>query len=143
MLAAAAATSPLHAVVPKGGKKDLTPAAPAKGHDIWGTEPPANEFLSQFQWTQSTFQQFLNTNFQVTDGVGKKIVLRLISVQDSRKQNPKSTTAFTLGFQVVSGTGFGQGTYEFYNPQLGKFLLFVVAANKSRSAPYVAVVNRL
>lgn len=143
MLAAAAATSPLHAVVPNGGKRDHPPTPPAKGHDIWLTDPPASQFVSQFQWTQDTFQQFLNTNFQVTDSSGKKIVLRLISVQDIRKQNPSSTTAFALGFQVVSGTGFGQGTYQFYNPQLGTFLLFVVAANKSKSAPYVAIINRL
>lgn len=147
MLAASAATAPLHAVIPKAGKKVLPPVpvpVPApNGQDAWLASRPQSELVSQFQWTQDTFQPFLNTNFQVNDSQGKRIVLRLISVQDIRKQNSKSTTAFALGFQLVSGTGFGQGTYEFYNPQLGKFLLFVVAANKSKAAPYVAVVNRL
>ena len=139
-LLAAAAATPLQAIVPKT-KPPVDPPAP-QSHDSWLSTRPQSEYVSQFQWNETTFQQFVNTNFTVADGRGGKMILRLLSVQDTRKQNAKSTTAFSLVFQLISGKGFPQGAYEFSNPQLGKFLLFIVG-NKSHGAPYVAIINRL
>lgn len=138
-LLAAAAATPLHAIVPvhPGGGPNVQ-----TNQDSWIGTRPLVESVTQFQWTQNTFVPFVNTNFQVANGQGQKMVLRLLSVQDTRKQNTKSTTAFALIFQFVGGTPFGQGTYEFSNPQLGKFLLFIVG-KKSKGASYVAIINRL
>ena len=120
-------------------------AAPSrtKGKDVWLGGRPQSEYVAHAMWDQNTFQQFVNTNFHVANGNGDRMVLRLQRVEDLRKQNLKSTTAFALCFQFVSGKVLPQGTYDFSNPQLGRFLLFVVTADKSRNASYVAVVNRL
>lgn len=138
-LLAAAASTPLHAIVPPHAH---TPPTPVPNPNGWLYGRPQVEYTTQFQWTEETFLPFVNTNFQVNDGSGGRMLLKLLAVDDLRKQT-KSSTAFALRFQVIGGKGLGQGTYEFYNPQLGKFLLFVVAANKSKSAPYVAIINRL
>ena len=137
-LFAAVATTPLQAMV-----KPEEPQAAATGPDAWLANAPQSQYVSQFQWNEQTFLQFVNSNFQVADGHGNKMTLRLLSVQDLRKQNLKSTTAFSLQFQMVNGTPMSQGTYEFSNPQLGKFLMFVVTSAKRKGAPYVAVINRL
>jgi uncharacterized protein DUF6916 len=137
-LLAAAAATPLEAIVPAHGGANNKPNV-----DAWVKGRPQSEVVSQFQWTQDTFTPLVNSNFQVSDSQGNRILLRLVSVEDLRKQNVNSATAFALHFQLVSGKALPQGTYEFYTPSLGKFLLFVVASTKSKGAPYIAIVNRL
>lgn len=114
-----------------------------KGPDTKLADRPQSEFVSQAMWTQDTFQPFVNTNFNVADGQGSTMVLRLLGVEDLRPQNLQSVTAFALHFRFQSGTVLPQGTYIFSNLPLGKFLLFVVTADASSNASYVAIVNRL
>jgi hypothetical protein len=138
-LAAAVASS--LPIVPVAEARD-THGGP-KGPDAKLSDRPQSEFVSQAMWTQDTFQPFVNSNFNVADGQGSRMVLRLLRVEDLRQQNLQSATAFALHFRFVSGTVLQQGTYAFSNPPLGKFLLFVVNADTSSNASYVAIINRL
>lgn len=144
-LLAAAAAAPLGAVRPPRVEDAPAPthgrAPNAQG--AWLSRQPQYQTVSLYQFTPDLFQPLVGTRFTAQDGEGQRMTLRLLSVNDERKQSPGSTTAFSLRFQLVAGKAAPQGTYQFSSPPLGQFLMFVVPSGASKRATYTAVINRL
>ena len=147
-LIAAAAAAPLAAVRPPRADEGAAPV----GHGVAPTSSPANTWInnqpqyktvSLYQFTPQLFQPLVGTTFQAADDKGHRLSLRLMTVQDLSQQCHGSQTAFSLQFQTISGKAMRQGTYQFYTPTLGQFLLFVVPSKPNKNTTYTAVINRL
>ena len=147
-LIAAAAAAPLEAVRPPRADDAPAPIGPGRGPAStptasWVTNQPQIQTVALYQFTPQLFQPLVGTNFQAVDDKGRRLVLRLRSVNDLSKQCRGSQAAFSLQFQIVSGKQLPQGTYQFSTPPLGTFLLFVVPSKPSKAGTYTAVINRL
>lgn len=142
---AVAVAAPAQAVKPLATGEG---SVPAPGHspgqaNTWVNNQPQYQTVSLYQFTPQLFQPLVGATFQVSDGQGHRLSVRLLAVNDLIKQNPGSQTAFSLRFQQKGGTALDQGTYQFSTPSLGKFLLFVVPAKGPRGATYTAIINRI
>ncbi|HUK87730.1 MAG TPA: hypothetical protein VLT85_08710 [Terriglobales bacterium] len=141
---AAAAALPLRAVAQAPAADAGGPAGrPSDPAHAWLGERPQDQSMSLYQFTPQLFQPLVGSSFQVADSQGHRLALRLVEVNDLRKQNPGAQTAFSLRFQQQGGKALEQGTYQFSAPPLGTFLLFVVPAKARTGATYTAIINRL
>jgi uncharacterized protein DUF6916 len=147
-LIAAAAAAPLAAVrpprledAPAGSGRTATTTAGQAG--AWINKQPLYQSVALFQFTPELFQPLVGTQFKVADSHGQRASLRLMAVSDLKKQNLSSKTAFSLQFQLVGGKALPQGTYQFFTPTLGTFLMFVVPSAAAKNPHYTAIINRI
>jgi hypothetical protein len=108
-----------------------------------GQIAPISDPLSNY--TQATFEQYVNSIFTLRRFVTVEVVLE--KVEDTL--SPKVSRAggresFTLHFRG-GGTALRQDTYVLDHPALGTFSLFLVpsGADENGAQGYVAVINRL
>lgn len=148
-LIAAAAVTPMEAVRPprledapaRSGRTGA--ASPASAANNWVNNQPLVQSTSPYQFTPELFQPLIGTQFKVADSHSQRATLRLMAVDDLKKENLASKTAFALRFQLVGGKSLPQGTYQFFTPPLGTFLMFVVPSRPSKNTSYTAVINRI
>lgn len=149
-LLAAAAAAPLEAVRPPRVEDAPAPsahgtrAAATSPQGAWMNNQPQYKTVALYQFTPEMLQPLVGTNFNAADSQGHRMTLRLLSVNDLHQECPGSQSAFSMRFQLVGGKAAPQGTYQFFSPPLGSFLMFVVPSNrKAKSPTYTAVFNRI
>ena len=148
-LIAAAAAAPLAGVRPPRAEDAPVPtghggsgprSSPA---NAWVANQPQYKSVTLYQFTPQLFQPLIGSTFEASDSKGRRVSLRLNAVTDMSQECHGSQAAFALQFQTISGKPLPQGTYQFYTPPLGEFLLFVVPSKPNKSTTYTAVINRL
>jgi hypothetical protein len=109
--------------------------------------PPQTYGERFFQFTQTTFEPYLQSEFRVSVGPYKVVNLTLVRVEDERprKESQRSEgECFSLLFKADAKLSDLQQTYVVQHEALGKFSLFLVdAGEKDGAVHYLAVINRM
>ena len=110
---------------------------------------PAQVFGDRlYQFTQATFEPYLQSNFRVTVGPYKVVNLTLVKVENQRPRPRKGMArtegeSYTLLFKADGKLSDLQQTYVLEHEALGKFSLFLVdAGEKEKEIHYLATINR-
>jgi hypothetical protein len=109
--------------------------------------PPQAYGERLFQFTQSTFEPYLRSEFRVTVGPYKVVRLTLVKVEDQRPRKGAETSegeCFSLLFKADGKLSDLQQTYVLQHEALGKFSLFLVeGGEKEGEIHYLAVINHM
>jgi hypothetical protein len=101
-----------------------------------------------YQFTQATFEPYLQSEFRVTVGPYKVVNLTLVKVEDQRPRPRKGMLrtegeCYTLLFKADGKLSDLQQTYVLQHEALGTFSLFLVdAGEKDQEVYYLATINR-
>ncbi len=91
-----------------------------------------------------TFAGHLGQPFTVRREGGPPVTLQLTTVDGERPAGPSDAHSFSVTFQGPASDPLPQGTYEFENPDAGRFLLFIVPVGRAgETTEYEAVFTRL
>jgi len=92
-------------------------------------------------WGPSDFEPYLDSLFSVDTGMGRKLQMKLTSVESLLTKDTHSEgECFALHFGLTSGTAVAQGTYTFEHRELGLTPLLVVPS-ATHPYEYTAVIN--